>query len=126
MIVLYVECIREKTADLDRRFQAFESKCYRTVLCMSYKENKTNEYVCMATGQYPRQTSGIFIVNRCKLSWFGQVCSHNTLPKKPLQVIVDCSPRRGSQRKLWGKKIKEWTYQSLSSLLRITDDKVDG
>ena len=33
------------TADLERRIPAFENKCYRTILGMSYREHKTNEYV---------------------------------------------------------------------------------
>ena len=32
-------------ADLDRRIQAFENKCYRKMLGVSYKENKAKEYV---------------------------------------------------------------------------------
>ena len=76
----------------------------------------------MATGQYPRRTSGDFTVKRRKLSWFGYVCYHDTLPKIILQKTVDDSCRRGRPRKSWKIKIKEWTGQSMSSLLCIVDD----
>ena len=33
------------TAETKRRFQAFEIKCFRRILNISYKEHKTNEYV---------------------------------------------------------------------------------
>ena len=33
------------TADLRKRVQALENKCYRRLLSISYRENKTNEYV---------------------------------------------------------------------------------
>ena len=33
------------TADLDRRIQAFENKCYRRMLGVSYREHETNKYV---------------------------------------------------------------------------------
>ena len=33
------------TADLERRILAFENKCYRRMLAISYREHKTNEYV---------------------------------------------------------------------------------
>ena len=50
------------TADLQRLTQAFQNKCYRRRLG---KDHKTNEY--MATGQYPRRTSGSVIGN-CQAS----------------------------------------------------------
>ena len=33
------------TAELERRIQAFENKCYRKMLGISYSKHKTNEYV---------------------------------------------------------------------------------
>ena len=38
--------------------------------------NGKNERICMATGQYPRRTSGSFMstVKRRKLIWFSHVC----------------------------------------------------
>ena len=42
----------------------------------------------MAIGQYPRRTSGNFIVKHCKLSWFDHVCRHDTLPKiAPVETV---------------------------------------
>ena len=39
-----------------------------------------------------------------------------------LQGAVDCSHRRGRPRKSRKDNVKEWTGQSMSSLLRIADD----
>ena len=57
----------------------------------------------MATGQYPRWTSGTFLstIKRCKLSWFGHVCLHDTLLKIIVQGTLDCSRRRGKPHKSW-------------------------
>ena len=44
-ILLYICGSWTLTADLERRIQAFENKCYRRMLDMSYREHKTNEYV---------------------------------------------------------------------------------
>ena len=55
-------------------------------------------------------------VKRRKLSWFGNVCRHDTLPKIILQGYMDGKRRRGRLCKYW-KDIKEWTGQSMSSLL---------
>ena len=59
-----------------------------------------------------------------KLSWFGHVCHHDTLPKKIiLQGAMEGSRRRGRPRKSWEDSIKEWTGQSMSSLLHSADDR---
>ena len=63
------------TADLERRIQAFENKCYRSMLGISYREHKTNEYVwqkvsILAGPQEPLLST----ITRRKLSWFGHVC----------------------------------------------------
>ena len=62
-------------------------------------------------------------VNRRKLSWFGDVCRHGTLPKIILHGSVDGGRRSGKLRKLWKDNIKEWTGQSMSSLRRVAEDR---
>ena len=45
-LVLLKGCHRwTLTADLERRIQAFENKCYRRMLGISYREHNINEYV---------------------------------------------------------------------------------
>ena len=99
------------TTHLARGIQAFENKCYRRMLAISYKEQKTNDYVC----QEVSRTSGAYAVNRRKLSWFSHVCRHDTLPKI-LQGSVNGRRRRGRPHKSWKDNIKEWTTQSMLSL----------
>ena len=84
-----------------------------------------NERICMATGQYPRRMSATFIVNRRrrKLSWFAYVFGHDTLPKIILLGTGEGSCRRGRPRKSWRNTNNDRTVQSLSSLLRIADDR---
>ena len=62
-------------------------------------------------------------VKRRKISQFGHVCRHDTLPKITLQGPVGGSLRRVRSRKSWNDGIKEWTGQSISSLLRIANDR---
>ena len=48
LVLLLLLCGCERwtlTADLERRMQAFEIKCYRRVLVVSQREHKANEYV---------------------------------------------------------------------------------
>ena len=102
------------TADLERRIQAFEDKCYRRMLGISYRENKTNEYVwqqvCILLGP---QELLLSTVKRRKLSWLGHVCRNDTLPKIIQQGSVDGRRRRGRPRKSWKDKIREWAGQSM-------------
>ena len=65
------------TADLDRWIQAFENKCYRRMIDISYREHKTNEYVL--------QELLLSTVKRRKSSWFGHGCRHDILPEIILQ-----------------------------------------
>ena len=85
-----------------------------------------NKRIFMATGQYPRRTSGASTVNRqaSQAIMVQHVCHHNTLPKIILQGTVDGSRRRGRPRRSWKDNTKEWTGQSMSSLLRIADERV--
>ena len=61
-------------AELRRRIQAMEIRCYRKILHISYQDHVTNEEVCakiqQATG--PHQNL-LTIVKRRKLQWFGHV-----------------------------------------------------
>ena len=52
---------------------------------------------------------------------------HNTLPNIILQGTVDGSRRTGRPRHSWKDNNKEWSCQSMSSLLHIADGReVDG
>ena len=93
-----------------------ENKCYRKMLRISSTGHKTNECVL-------QQELLLSTVNRHRLSLLGHVCRHDTLPKIILQETVDGSRRRGRLRTSWKGNIKEWTGQSMSSLLRITDER---
>ena len=43
--VLLPECFKPKLAELQRRIQAMEMRCYRKILHISYKDHVTNEEV---------------------------------------------------------------------------------
>ena len=112
----------ELDADCGSRvtIQAFENKCFMRMLTILIQGTQY-ERICMATGQYPRWTSGTYIVKRqasqvimvwpCPQSLFA-AWNHTT---------VGDGRRRGRLRKSWRDNIKEWTGLSLS-LLYIADD----
>jgi len=112
------------SAELERRIQAFENKCHRRLLKISYKEHKTNNYVkeeikkCVGP-----QEPLLSTIKRRKLMCFGHTTRHNTLAKTILQGTVEGKRRRGRQKKSWVDNIKEWTAQPLQHLLLATQDR---
>ena len=112
------------TADLERRIEALETKCFRRVLGISYKDHVTNvevkEKIKTAIGKYDALLT---IVKRRKLRWYGHVTRSNGLAKTILQGTVKGTRKRGRQRKRWEDNIVEWTGQPLSSCLRIAESR---
>ena len=83
MSILFCKCESwTLMADLERRIQAFENKCYRRMLVVSYRQHKTNEYVWQQVSILAGCHALLLTtVRRRKLSWFGHVCRHDTPPK---------------------------------------------
>ena len=112
------------TAETQRRIRAFESKCYRRMLRVSYTEHRTNddilnEIVARAGPQEPILTT----VKRRKLTWFGHHTRHDSLSKTILQGTVEGQRRRGRQKKMWIDNVKDWTEMSLPRLLEKANDR---
>ena len=78
------------TAQLKRRIQVREMKCYRKILHISYKDHVTNKEVCakiqQATG--PHKEKDPTIIKRCKLQWYEHVSRSSGLAKTILQGTV--------------------------------------
>ena len=112
------------TEDTQRRIQAFEMKCFRKILNISYKEHKTNEYVWNEVishvgKQEPLHTT----IRKRKMKWFGHVTRHNSLSKTILQGTVEGGRKRGRQKKSWTDNIKQWTQMDMYSLINLAQDR---
>ena len=74
------------TAELQRRIQAMEMRCYHKKPGISYKDHVTNEEICAkiqrAIGPHKHLLA---IVRRCKLQWYGLVSRSSSLAKTILQ-----------------------------------------
>ena len=101
---------RTLTAELQRRIQAMEMRCYRKILHISYKDHVTNEEVCDKIQQAigPHEDP-LTIVKRRKLQWYGHVFRSSGLAKTILQGTVKGGRRQGRQRTRWEDNIREWT-----------------
>ena len=98
------------TAELQRRIQAMEMRCYLKILHISYKDHVTNEEVRAKIQQAiaPREDL-LTIVKRRKLQWYGHVSRSSSLAKTILHGIVKGGSRQSRQRKKWEENIREWT-----------------
>ena len=87
------------TAEIERRIQALEMRCYRRLLNSSYKDHKTNEEVRNRI----QNTSGVHddlltMVKKQKLRWYGYISRSSGMAKTILQGTVKGARRRGRQR----------------------------
>lgn len=111
-------------AATEKKLQAFENKCLRKLLRISYREHKTNAYVrSTVTSLVGPHEPLLATVKRRKLAWFGHVTRHNTLSKTILQGTLEGSRRRGRPRKSWVTNIKEWTEREMPDLLSSAQDR---
>ena len=107
--------------DLDSRAReenvAFEMRCYRRLLNISYKDHLTNEEVSRksqaAIAEYDELLT---MVKKRKLRWFGHVSNSSGLAKTILHGKVKGKRRRGWQKKRWEDNIKERTRDGLYQL----------
>ena len=76
------------TAELQRKIQAMEMRCYREILRISYKDYVTNVQVRAKIQQTIRPHEDLIIVKRCKLLWSGHVSRSSGLAKTMLQSTV--------------------------------------
>ena len=95
------------TAELQRRIQAMEMRCYHKILHISYKDHVTSEEVLAMIQQAIGPREDLTIVKRCKLQWY---VSHSSgLAITILQGTVKGGRRQGRLRKRWEGNIREWT-----------------
>ena len=96
------------TAELQRRIQAMEMRCYRKIIRISH--HVTNEEVRAKIQQAIGPHEDLLtIVKRRKLQWYGHVFRSSGLAKTILQGTVKGGRRQGGQRKRWEDNISEWT-----------------
>ena len=70
-------------AETEQCIEAFEMKCYRRILNISYKDREPNDY----KGQKIEELGGkhvrlLEVVKHRKLQWYGHITLHNSLAKQ--------------------------------------------
>ena len=96
------------TAELQRRIQSMEKRCYRKILHISYKDHVTNEEVCAKIQRAIGSHEDLLTtVKRRKLQWYGHVCRSSGLVKTIF--TVKGGRRQDRQRKRWEDNTRKWT-----------------
>ena len=112
------------TAELEKKIQAAEMRCFRKILEITYRDHVTNNdlrnRIKQAIGPYEVLLA---TVKRRKLKWYGHVSRSSGLAKTILQGTVQGGRRRGRQTKRWEDNIREWTGLALSETVRRTEDR---
>ena len=96
------------TAELQRRTQTMEMRCYRKILHISYKDYVTNEEVRAKIQQaIGPQEDLLMIIKRRKLRWYGHVSRSSGPAKTILHGTVKGRRRLGRQRRRLEDNIRE-------------------
>ena len=123
-IFLYACQSRTLTAELQRRMQAMDMRCYRKILRISNKDHVTNAEVHAEIQQAIGPHKGLLtIVKRRKLQWYGHVSRPSGLAKTILQGTVKGGKRHGRQRKRWEENIREWTGPEFAKSQRAVENR---
>ena len=111
------------SAEIERRIQAVEMKCYRRLLNISYKDHVTNKEVHNRIQNAIGVHDDLLImVKKRKLRWYGHISRSLGMAKTVLQGTMKGARRRGRQKK-WEDNIKEWTGMEFGDTLRAVKDR---
>ena len=91
-----------------KKLVAFEMRCYREVLNITWKDKIRNEDVLLRISCCKFKPKRILArITESQLSWFGHVCkmSKMRLPKRILMEMVPGTNRQGRPRKRWENDI---------------------
>ena len=107
------------TAELEERTHVFQMRCYRRLLNISYKDHVTSEdirrKIQAVIGKYEELLT---LVKKRKLRWFCHISRSSGFAKTILKGTVKGKRRKGSQKKRWEDKNKEWTGMDFASSTR--------
>ena len=101
-----------------------ETRCYRNILRISYKDLVTNQEVRakiqQAIGPHEHLLT---IVKRLKLQWYGHVSRSSGLAKTILRGTVKGERRQGRLRKKWEDNIRKWTGLDFARSQRAVENR---
>ena len=104
-----------RTAELQKRIQSLEFRCFRNILDISYKDRFTNEHVRKTIIKHIGPYEDLLAtVKPRKLKWYGHVTRSDGLTNMILHGTVEGIRRRGGPRNSWIDNIADWTGKSFA------------
>ena len=104
--------------EIERRIEAFEMRCFRRLLGITFKDRITNIEVRSRIQQAIVPFENLLtIVRKRILRWFGHVLRGGGLANTILQGTVPGKRGRGRPKGIWGNNIRKWTGLKSSNLL---------
>jgi exonuclease III len=112
------------SAETERRIQAFEFRCLRRLLKVSYTEHRTNESIRaeIIKNIGPHEPL-ITIVKKRKMQFYGHTNRAGNLATTILQGSVDGNRGRGRPRTTWLKNIVDWSGLEVNNLHTLSLDR---
>jgi len=110
---------------LEERLNAFEMRCFRRILGVSYRDHRTNtsviQEVTEKAGSFERLLEK---ARRRKLQWFGHVTRRpGTLAHSIMHGSVEGTRKRGRPKTNWLGDIQRWTGKKITECIRLADDR---
>ena len=113
------------TADILKKLQATDVRCFRKLLGTSYREHITND----AVRDRIRQATGphddiLTTVKKRKFKWFGHVSRSSGLAKDDFTTNSARREKKGRQKKHCENNIAEWTGLKFCDAVRDAENKI--
>ena len=103
------------TAEIERRIQALEMRCYRRLLNISYKDHVTNKEVrSRIQNAIGVHDDLLTMVKKRKLGWYGHISWSSGMAKTVLQGTMKGARRREDRRrdgKITSRNGQEWSLE---------------
>ncbi|KAG1683689.1 putative uncharacterized transposon-derived protein F52C9.6 [Nymphon striatum] len=113
------------TKILEKRIEAFEMRCYRRLMKISYTEHRTNDSVRQQIFSIAGKLEPLLeIVRKIKLKWFGHVTRRpGSLAHTIIHGMVEGSRKRGRPKTSWIANIKEYSNKTIADCIKISQKK---
>lgn len=105
-----------------KKITAFEMKCYRKILRISWIEKISNEEVLTRMGI--SSPTLLQTVKKLKLKYFGHIKRHESLEKYILETKMEGKRGRGRPTRRWEQDIQDWLETTTTEAGRIAEDRV--
>ena len=103
------------------RINAFEFKCYRTILGVHWSEHRTNISIAQELKVLPN--SLLRQIKKQKLKYYGHIARHECLENVVIEGRVEGKRGVGRPCRQWHDDIKEWLGMDICAAKRAAEHR---